>query len=106
MVNCLDQDEYPGCPAQRTAVAVGVQGGPELGQTSAGIAGGGVYRRLVLGPGQAGVRMIREQGYMREAEISNRLAAQLTATQMELRQQAQELSAAVTASRTGRPLRL
>ncbi len=43
-------------------------------------------------------RMIREQGYMREAEISNRLAAQLTATQMELRQQAQELSAAVTAS--------
>ena len=35
---------------------------------------------------------------MREAEISNRLAAQLTATQMELRQQAQELSAAVTAS--------
>ena len=35
---------------------------------------------------------------MREAEISNRLAAQLTATQMELRQQAQELSAAATAS--------
>lgn len=38
-------------------------------------------------------RMIRESGYSREAEVSNRLAAQLTAAQIELRQQAQELSA-------------
>ena len=43
-------------------------------------------------------RMIRESGYMREAEISDRLATQLTATQMELRQQAQDLAAAATAS--------
>lgn len=43
-------------------------------------------------------RMIRESGYSREAEVSNRLAAQLTATQIELRQQAQELSASVTAT--------
>ena len=35
-------------------------------------------------------RMIRESGYLREAEFSDRLAAHLTATQMELRQQAQE----------------
>ena len=44
------------------------------------------------------MRMIRESGYMREAEISDRLATQLTATQMELRQQAQDLSAAASAS--------
>ncbi len=43
-------------------------------------------------------RMIRESGYMREAEISDRLATQLTATQMELRQQAQDLSASASAS--------
>lgn len=43
-------------------------------------------------------RMIRESGYMREAEISDRFATHLTATQMELRQQAQELNAAFTAS--------
>ena len=43
-------------------------------------------------------RIIRESGYMREAEISNRLASQLTATQMELRQQAQDLAAATSAS--------
>lgn len=43
-------------------------------------------------------RMIRESGYMREAEISDRLATQLTATQMELRQQAQDLTAAASAS--------
>lgn len=43
-------------------------------------------------------RMVRESGYMREAEISDRLATQLTATQMELRQQAQELTAAASAS--------
>lgn len=39
-------------------------------------------------------RMVRESGYLREADISGRLAAQLTATQMELRQQAQEIAAA------------
>ena len=43
-------------------------------------------------------RMIRESGYSREAEISNRLAAQVTATQMELRQQAQDLAAGSTLS--------
>lgn len=41
-------------------------------------------------------RMIRESGYMKEAEISDRLATHLTATQMELRQQAQEVAAAAT----------
>ena len=35
---------------------------------------------------------------MREAEISDRLASQLTATQMELRQQAQSLTASTPAS--------
>lgn len=43
-------------------------------------------------------RMIRESGYLREAEISDRLATQLTATQMELRQQAQDLAAAASTS--------
>ena len=43
-------------------------------------------------------RIIRESGYMREAEISDRLASQLTATQMELRQQAQDLAAESTVS--------
>lgn len=43
-------------------------------------------------------RMIRESGYMREAEISDHLATQLTATQMEMRQQFQELSASAAAS--------
>lgn len=43
-------------------------------------------------------RMIRESGYLREAAIADRHAAQLTATQMELRQQAQELAAATSAS--------
>lgn len=43
-------------------------------------------------------RMIRESGYLREAEISNRLAAHLTATQMELRQQAQSISAVTAAA--------
>ncbi|MBD5161957.1 MAG: hypothetical protein HDT14_08115 [Oscillibacter sp.] len=45
-----------------------------------------------------GQRAIRESGYMQEAEISDRMATQLTATQMELRQQAQELSASAPAS--------
>ena len=43
-------------------------------------------------------RMIRESGYMREAEISDRLATQLHATQMVLRQQAQELAASTSTS--------
>lgn len=43
-------------------------------------------------------RMFRESGYSKEAETANRLAAQLTATQIELRQQAQELSMSVTAT--------
>ena len=43
-------------------------------------------------------RMIRESGYMKEAEVSDRLASHLTATQMELRQQAQEVAAATTTS--------
>lgn len=43
-------------------------------------------------------RMIRESGYLREAEISDRLATHLTATQMELRQQAQALSASASTS--------
>ena len=43
-------------------------------------------------------RMVRESGYLREAEVSDRLAAHLTATQMELRQQAQSLTASTTAS--------
>lgn len=42
-------------------------------------------------------RMIRESGYLREAEIAGRQAEQLTATQMELRSQAQALGSAVTA---------
>ena len=43
-------------------------------------------------------RMIRESGYLREAEISDRLATQLTATQMEFRQQAQKLADSMSAS--------
>lgn len=41
-------------------------------------------------------RMIRESGYSQEAEVSNRLAAQMTATQMELRQQFQSVTGAST----------
>lgn len=44
-----------------------------------------------------GQRMIRESGYLREAEVSDRMAAQLTATQIELRQQAQDISVSVAA---------
>lgn len=43
-------------------------------------------------------RMIRESGYLQEAELSDRLATQLTATQMELRQQAQQLAGSAAAS--------
>ena len=38
------------------------------------------------------MRMIRESGYLRETEVDNRLQAQLAATKMELRAQAQALS--------------
>lgn len=38
------------------------------------------------------MRALRESGYLREAEVDNRLQAQLTATEMELRQQTQELA--------------
>lgn len=43
-------------------------------------------------------RMIRESGYVREAEIDKRLNSQLVQTQMELRQQMQSLSSAMTVS--------
>ena len=48
--------------------------------------------------GQQTQRMIRESGYLREAEISGRLAAHLTATQVELRQQAQAISSVTAAA--------
>ena len=44
------------------------------------------------------MRFVREQSYLREAEIDNRLQAQLAETRMELRAQAQELAAAVPPS--------
>lgn len=40
------------------------------------------------------MRMIRESGYLREAEVDNRLQDQLQAFRMELRMQIQEMSAA------------
>ncbi len=43
-------------------------------------------------------RMIRESGYLREAEISDRLSTQLTATQMELRHQIQQVTDSVGAA--------
>lgn len=42
------------------------------------------------------MRMLRESGYIREAEIDNRMQGQLSATRMELRNQAQELAAKFT----------
>lgn len=44
------------------------------------------------------MRIIRESGYIREAETDNRLQDQLSATRMELRAQAQALSSAVSPS--------
>lgn len=44
------------------------------------------------------LRSIREAGYFKEAEIANRLAGQLAATKMELRQQAEQLGAAAQRS--------
>ena len=37
-------------------------------------------------------RMLRESGYIREAEIDNRMQSHISATQMELREQAQKLA--------------
>lgn len=48
--------------------------------------------------GRRTMRMIRESGYLRETEIDNRLQGQLAATRMELRQQAEDLAAAVKPS--------
>ena len=42
--------------------------------------------------------MIRERGYLREAEIDNRLQAQLAETRMELRAQAEQLGVSATKS--------
>ena len=44
------------------------------------------------------MRMIRESGYIREAEVDNRMQAHLAATRMELQKQAQDLSAALQPS--------
>lgn len=38
------------------------------------------------------MRMIRESGYLREAEVDNRLQDQLQASRMEMRQQVEALS--------------
>lgn len=43
-------------------------------------------------------RMIRESGYLREAEVDNRQQAQIAKAELELRQQAQALSSAVAPS--------
>lgn len=44
------------------------------------------------------MRMIRESGYIREAEIDNRMQAQLSAARMELQKQAQDLTASLQPS--------
>ena len=44
------------------------------------------------------MRAVRESGYFKEAEISSRLAGQLAATKMELRQQAEQLGISVQKS--------
>ena len=43
-------------------------------------------------------RMLRESGYIREAEIDNRMQSHIAATQMELRSQAQALTASLQPS--------
>lgn len=43
-------------------------------------------------------RAVRESGYLREAEVSSRLADHVTATQVELRRQAQDLAGKVGAT--------
>lgn len=55
----------------------------------------GLRRELV---NRSTMRTIRESGYMREAEIDNRLQNQLAATRMELRAQAQKLAEHLTPS--------
>lgn len=47
---------------------------------------------------QKSARHVREAGYIREAEIDNRLQAYLTATEMALREQAQSLATATSAT--------
>lgn len=47
-------------------------------------------------------RTLRESGYLREAAVSGRLHAQLTASQLELRQQAQQLQSAANLDGTVR----
>ena len=42
--------------------------------------------------------MVRESGYIREAEIDNRMQAQLSTTRMELQKQAQDLAASLQPS--------
>ena len=54
-------------------------------------------QRLELRRRQA-ARIIRESGYIREAEIDNRMQAQLSATRMELQKQAQDLAASLQPS--------
>ncbi len=54
-------------------------------------------QRLELRRKQA-ARIIRESGYIREAEIDNRMQAQLSATRMELQKQAQDLAASLQPS--------
>ena len=54
-------------------------------------------QRLELRRKQA-ARIIRESGYVREAEIDNRMQAQLSATRMELQKQAQDLAASLQPS--------
>lgn len=44
------------------------------------------------------LRKIRESGYIREAEVDNRMQAHLAATRMELQKQAQDLSASLQPS--------
>lgn len=47
------------------------------------------------------LRMIREGGYLREAEVDNRQQAQIAKVELELRQQAQDLGAAAAPSLEG-----
>ena len=54
-------------------------------------------QRLELRRKQA-ARMIRESGYIREAEIDNRMQSHIAATQMELRSQAQALTSSLQPS--------
>ncbi len=44
------------------------------------------------------MRRIRESGYLREAEVDNRMQAQIAAVDMELREQAQKLGASIQPS--------